>query len=114
MFMLKYIKNAGFFIICLFLVYSIARSITSYQKKIQFFQEYKNDFNMELEKNKKLKSELGKRQDYNVVERDIRERLNMVKPGEVALIVPRLTPSPTPTPEIKPPPFQQWINLFLR
>lgn len=112
--MLKYLKKIAFYIVVAGLIYSLVQSILNYQKKIQFFQNYKKDYQTQVDKNKKLKSESLKRQDYYTVEKDIREKLNLLQPDEIAIILPHPTPSPTPTPEVKKPPFRQWWDLFTR
>lgn len=112
--MLKILKKVAFFIVSVILIYSLTQRIFSYQKKIEFFQDYKSDLEAEREKNKKLKSQVLRRQDYYTVEKDIRQKLNLLKPDEIAILLPRSTPSPTPTPEIIKPPAIQWWELFTR
>lgn len=112
--MLKLIRRLGIWIFLLFLLYSLTQGIFNYQKKMGFFEDYKKDYVKEVDKNKKLKSEIVKRDDYDIVEKDIRTKLNLLKPGEVAIILPRLSPTPTPTPEVKKPPAVQWWELFIR
>jgi len=46
------------------------------------------------------------------VEKNIRQKLNLLKPNEIAIILPKITPTPSPTPIIKNPPYQQWWKLF--
>lgn len=110
--MVNFIKNMAIFIFITILIYSLSRSIFNYKKKFSFFEDYQKERHKELEKNKKLKSDILKNQDYYTVEKNIRQKLNLLKPGEIAIILPKITPTPSPTPLIKKWPYQQWVELF--
>lgn len=112
--MVKLIKNVVFFIIVALLIYSLTKNIFLYQKKIAFYHDFKKDYEKEVEKRKTIQSEILKNQDYYLVEKNIREKLNLLKEDEIAIILPKITPTPSPTPEIQKPPYQQWIELFLQ
>ncbi len=110
--MINFIKKAAIFLFMGFLIYSLSQNIFEYQKKFSFFEDYKKEQQKELEKNKKLKSDILKNQDYYTLEKNIRQKLNLQKPNEIAIILPKITPSPSPTPLIEKPPYQQWVKLF--
>lgn len=94
------------------LIVSLTGNIFDYQQKIKFFEQYKKELTEKEEKNKELKSEAVKAKDYYQVEKKIREKLNLLRPDEVAVILPQETPTPTPTPKQEKPPLRQWIELF--
>src|SRR3989338_9575647 len=100
--------NYLFIIIALFLVYSLLKTIFDYRSKFQFAESYKKAFEAEKQKNSKLKSDIVKSRDLYQVERNLREDLNMAKPGEIVVIVPKITPIPSPSPTPIVPNYQQW------
>lgn len=110
--MAKFVRKLILTTLVAFLIYSLSKNIFNYQKKFVFFEDYKKGLQKELEKNKKLKSEILKSQDYHVIEKNIRQKLNLIKPNEIAIILPKITPTPSLTPIIKKPPYQQWLELF--
>lgn len=110
--MAKFVRKLILTTLVAFLIYSLSKNIFDYQKKFVFFEDYKKGRQKELEKNKRLKSDIVKNQDYYTVEKNIRQKLNLLKPNEIAIILPKITPSPSPTPVIKKPSYQQWFELF--
>jgi cell division protein FtsB len=110
--MSKLIKKAVIFFFIIFLIYYFSQNILDYKKKFNFYENYKKDYQDELEKNKKLKSEILKNQDYYTIEKNIRQKLNLLRPNEIAIILPQTTPTPSPAPKIEKPVCQQWIELF--
>ncbi|OGK19918.1 hypothetical protein A3C23_04420 [Candidatus Roizmanbacteria bacterium RIFCSPHIGHO2_02_FULL_37_13b] len=107
------IINYLFLIIALFMVYSLLRTIYDYRSKFQFAEVYKKEYEAEKQKNSKLKSDIVKSKDLYQVERNIREQLNLAKPGEMVVIVPKVTPILTPSPTPIIPAYKQWLELFL-
>ncbi len=110
--MKRTIQGTIFLLIALFLGLSLTRNIFSYKDKIGFYNEIKADHDKEKALNKKLKSDLKKSSDYYFVERQIRDKLNLIKEDEIAIIIPEITPSPTPTPIIEKEPYQEWFELY--
>lgn len=53
-------------------------------------------------------------QTSEYIEKQLREKLNMGKPGEVVVLVPTIVIpiSPTPTPQLAT--WQKWVNLFTK
>ena len=97
----------------LFLVSSLTKNIVDYQKKLQFYEDYKTGFESEKKRNITLKTEVLKNSDLNEIEKTLRNKLNLLKPDEIAIIVPKPTPTVliiTPTPL---PTWKQWKDLFL-
>lgn len=110
--MIFLIKKIAVIFLLIFLFYSLISNLFNYQKKFQFYKDYNKDYQDLLEKNKKLKMEILKNQDYYTIERNIREKLNLLRPNEVAIILPKTTPTPSPSPKPQKPVYQQWLELF--
>ncbi len=106
------IRNILITIIGVFLLYSLSKTLLDYHKKISFYNEYNHEYEAEKDINKKLRSTSIKSQDYYSVERNIREQLNLTKPGEVVVIIPKITIVPTQTPKPIRPIYQQWGAVF--
>lgn len=102
-----------FSLLALFFVASLVRSILSYQDKVQFYHDLQAEYEKENALNKKLKSDARKGSDYYYVEKQIREKLNLLKESETSVIIPSLTPSPSPTLKIQKSPHMQWLDLVM-
>lgn len=109
-----YIKNTIFVLIVGFLIVSLTKNIFDYKKKVSFYTNYQTELNKEKQTNQKLQSEIKKSQDYNSVEKIIREKLNVLKPDEIAVILPERSPSLSPTPTPHKPAYQQWFELITK
>jgi len=105
-------KRIFLWLLAIFLVYSLVRSIFSYQKRFQFYEDYKNSLEKEKKTNIELKTEIVKKKSGTEVEKTIRNKLNLLKKNEVALIIPspNLTPHPSPTPIL--PNWKKWWKIF--
>jgi cell division protein FtsB len=109
---MRIIKKLLFLLFFFFFFYSLTKSLFDYQKKLDFYQSYKKEYEKEKKRNITLKTEILKNADQYQIEKTIRNNLNYLRPEEVAVIVPK--PSPTP-PQIiltPVPPWRQWTNLF--
>ena len=111
--MLRLIKNTILGILIVSLMYSLSKNIFGYTDKLDFYHEYRKEYEKENELNKQLKSDLKRSKDYYFVEREIREKLNLLQPQEEAIILPKITITPTPPPAITPAPYKQWIDLIV-
>lgn len=107
------LKNIVFAFIAILLVYSLSKNMFEYKSKLEFYEEYKTEYAQLQDKNKKLKTDLKKAQDYNFVEREIRDKLNLLKEDEVAIILPEISVTPTPTPAVEKEVWHQWLELFV-
>lgn len=110
--MKKALQGVGIVFIGIFLIISLTRSFFSYQDKVQFYQDLEAEHDEVLDRNKGLKSDLQQSSDYFYVERQIRNELNLLQEDEISLIIPELTPTPTPQPTVKLQPYQEWVNLI--
>ncbi len=111
---MKQIKGMLAVFLIVFLLFSLLKNIFNYKDKMQFYEDYKQDYDAEKKKNIELKTEIVKKKSVAEVEKTIRNDLNLLKPDEVALILPSPTPTPvriTPTPA---PNWKQWLDLFFK
>lgn len=109
---MKLIKNTLFIFLILFLFSSLLKNLFGYKSKLQFYQQFKEDFAKEKKHNIELKTEVVREKSQEEIEKTIRNDLNLLKDNEVALILPSPTKTPsqiTPTPL---PNWQQWWELF--
>jgi len=106
------VKKIFLTIIFIILLSSLIKSITNYQNALKFYQQYKNTFEKEKKKNQMLKTQILKKTSLFEAEKIIRNQLNLIKPDEVLVIIPRptLSPSPTPTPVLSN--WQKWFYLY--
>lgn len=111
---MQLIKKIIGVVFVIFLFSSLVKNIFNYTNKNQFYQDYKNDYEKENKKNIELKTEIVKKESVAEVEKTIRNKLNLLKENEVAIIlpVPTLTIiTPTPT---RAPSWRQWVNLYIK
>jgi len=79
-----------------------------------FYKNYQDEYDKEKKNNQRLQSEIKKSQDYYTVEKNIREKLNLLKPDEIAIILPERTPTPVTYKKKVLPAYQQWIELLTK
>jgi len=108
-------KRILYIIIVLFLFFSLTKNLFDYGSTAQFYEGYKKDFEEQKKRNLELKTNILRSKDPNELEKTIRNKLNLTKEGEIAIIVPEPTKSArvlTPTPA----PFYQqwWYTIFKR
>lgn len=109
---MQLIKKIIGIVFVVFLFSSLIKNIFNYTSKNQFYQDYKNDYEKENKKNIELKTEIVKKQSVSEVEKTIRNKLNLLKENEVAVIMPEptltiITPTPTFAPN-----YIQWWELY--
>ena len=68
----------------------------------------------ELDKNENLKRELAKTQSETFIERQVRDKLNLVKEGEIIVILPTISPfvEPSPIPIDTSSNIEKWWKVF--
>lgn len=97
-----------------FLLFSLVKNLIDYRGKLSFYNSFKKEYEAEKKKNISLNTQYLLENDPAEIEKTIRNKLNLVKPGETEIIIPQPTPTvfvPTPTPE---PNWHQWLNLAIR
>ncbi len=109
---MKLIKNIVLLFLLIFLFSSLLRNLFGYKSKLQFYQQFKQNFDRERKRNIELKTEVVRKKSQEEIEKTIRNNLNLLKDNEVALILPSPTKIPisiTPTPV---PNWRQWWNVY--
>lgn len=111
---MKLIKNIVLLFLLIFLFSSLLRNLFSYKSKLQFYQQFKQNFDKEKKRNIELKTEIVRKKSQEEIEKTIRNNLNLLKDNEVVLILPTPTKIPftiTPTPL---PNWRQWWELYFK
>lgn len=109
---MKLIKNIIFVFLLLFLFSSLLRNLFGYKSKLQFYQQFKQNFDKETKRNIELKTEVVRKKSIEEIEKTIRNDLNLLKDNEIALIIPSppktsVSIIPTPLPN-----WRQWWELY--
>lgn len=108
------IKKLLFYLLLVFLFSSLIPNIINYKNKISFYRQTKENLFDEEKKQIELKTEIVKKKSADEVEKTIRNKLNLLKENELAIII----PSPTKTPQITPTPvlrnWEKWWNVFFK
>ena len=110
---MKLLKKLGIAVFLLFLFFSLTKNIFDYRKTLEFYDSFKKDYEAERKKKISLQTKILKSRDVNEIEKTIRNKLNLLKPGEIAVIIPSPTLTPTPTPSPKPL-FFKWLDWLLQ
>ena len=105
----------GILIFEVYLIITFSRSIWDLWKKQGEMEIARSKVATLKQENNKLKSQLEYVQTDEFVEKEAREKLNYVKPGEAIVVIPdsvlqAATASAAPTPPL--PNWQQWLRLF--
>lgn len=100
----------GFLI--LFFLSSLTRNFFEYRRNVEFYQGYKKNYEDIKKRNTELKTELVKNNDPYQVEKTIRDKLNLAKQNEVAVLLQEPTPTPTVISPTPIPNHIQWYNTF--
>lgn len=111
---MKLIKNIIFLLFLLFLFSSLLKNLFNYKSKLDFYQQFKQNFDKEQKRNIELKTEVVRKKSTEEIEKTIRNDLNLLKDNEVALIIPAptktlLSITPTPLPN-----WRQWWKLYFK
>ena len=111
---MRLIKNIVFVFLLLFLFSSLLRNLFDYKNKLNFYQQFKQNFDKEKKRSIELKTEVVRKKSQEEIEKTIRNDLGLLKENEIALIIPSPTKTPvsiTPTPL---PNWRQWWELFFK
>jgi cell division protein FtsB len=108
------LKKIFFVLLIIFLFSSLFPNLINYKSKLSFYQQTKDDYEKEKKKQIELKTEIVKKKSVDEVEKTIRNKLNLLKENEVALIIPSPIQSPqaTPTPILAN--WEQWWRVFFK
>jgi cell division protein FtsB len=112
-------KKLLFFIgilIALFIINGLVQSIVSLSQKNSVVEKARQELKTQEEQNKKLKQQLSQVKDPVFVEKEARNKLFLVKPGEQVVIIPSPTVTPTMTNlsenKVHKPHWQEWYDYF--
>ncbi len=107
-------RKIVFIIVLFFLVISLIRNVSDYQHNLSFYDQTKNNLDKALQENKGLKVQKQANSSPFEVEKNLRNKQNLLRKGEIVVIIP--SPSPFPSPILKPTdrPIAQWMRLFFQ
>ena len=107
-------RKIVFFIVLFFLVISLIRNVADYQRNISFYDQIKTNFEEAQLENKELKVHKQAGSSPFEVEKNLRNKQNLLRANEIIIIVP--SPSSIPTPIVRPSdyPYKQWMRLFFQ
>lgn len=107
-------RKVAFLVVLLFLIISLFRNVFDYARNLSFYDQTKTNFDKAVMKNKELR--IHKQEDSSPfeIEKNLRNKQNLLRKNEVIVIIP--SPSPFPTPLIRPTefPYRQWMRLFFQ
>lgn len=106
------VKRILFILFFLFLFSSLTKNAFEYRKNYSFYDSYKTEADQVKKRNTQLKTQLLKQSDPYEIEKTIRNKLSLLKPNEIAIILPQPSPTPRvfiPTPA---PVYRQWWDTF--
>jgi cell division protein FtsB len=92
----------GFFVFAL--VTSLARNGTTVVNNIPFYNQLKADYEKEKRRNNELKLDAVKARDPYEVEKLLRNKLGLIKANEQVIVIPNMTPTATPSSNMRPEP----------
>jgi len=107
-------RKIVFLIVLIFLVVSLIRNGFDYQRNISFYNQTKTNFEKAITNNKELKLRKQASSSPFEVEKNLRNKQNLLRKDEIMVII--SSPSPNPTPNVVPSeyPYKQWIRLFFQ
>lgn len=78
-------------------------------------RDIQNNLQAEKERQNDLKRQLARVESDQYTEQEARNKLNLGREGEIALLLPSISPIflPTPTPVDTSTNWQKWVKLFL-
>lgn len=107
------LKKILYAIIVLFLFFSLTKNIFDYKNALTFYKGYQKDYEKEKKDNATFRTHILKYKDPHELEKTIRNKLNMLKQDEIAVILPKPTPVRTGPPPTSAPVYRQWLTLLL-
>lgn len=93
------------------IIYLLRAIIISWQRGSVVVEE-ENRLQALRQRNEALKRQYEETLDPEFVARMAREKLNLSREGEVVVLLPPITPLPTPTPTIPLETWQEWLRFF--
>lgn len=109
------LANCFLLLLVLLLGVNIIHSWANLSQRGEIIKQTQENLEKAKEDNEDFKRQLAKVESQEFIEKEIRNRLNLVKEGEVIIILPSISPisSPTPTPVDTSANWQKWVKIFL-
>lgn len=106
--------NLVLLILFILLALNLFRSVKNFYLRRSMIKNAEDSLQEELNQNDNLKRELAKTQSETFVEKQARDKLNLVKEGEIIVILPTILPfvEPSPTPIDTSSNFEKWWKVF--
>ncbi|OGK30998.1 hypothetical protein A3F29_02505 [Candidatus Roizmanbacteria bacterium RIFCSPHIGHO2_12_FULL_33_9] len=105
------IKRIFLIVILVFLFFSLTKNLFDYRKTISFYQSFKEEYEKEKKRKITLETNILKSKDPYEVEKILRNKLNLLKEGEIAIIIPKATPT-LKVEKIKKQIYIQWFEAL--
>lgn len=109
---MKTLKTIGLVLFLLFLSTSFIKNLIDYSSKKAFYENYRTKYETEKKRNIELKTALLKKSDLGEIEKIIRNKLGLLRPDEVVVVMPRPTPSPVIITPTLGPSWRQWVDIY--
>jgi hypothetical protein len=107
-------RKVVFMIVLFFLVVSLVRNVADYQHNLSFYNQTKSNYDKAAVQNKEMKVQKQSGLSPFEVEKNLRNKQNMLRDNEIIVIIPSPTPLPTPFRAPTEAPPKQWMRLFFR
>lgn len=108
-------KKIVFFVVLLasiFAINNLVRSIYTLWNKQDLLIQARRDVEKEKKQNNELLQKLKVVESEEFVEKQARDKLFMVKPGERLVVLPNIEEEKTEKPKEAVPNWKQWLDLF--
>lgn len=100
-------------LLSIFLFFSLTKTIFDYRNTLSFYQSFKTEYEAAKHENIALQTKILRASDRNELEKTIRNKLNLLKKNEIAVIVPLPTPTPTVLTPTPAPVYKQWQTVLV-
>lgn len=100
----------------LYIIQNLVRSIYNFWSKQDLFVAAQIDLKQKKEENERLKKEVERVKDPDFIEKEAREKLFLVKPGERIVLLPTTNNDSTQSAykqQKREANWKQWLHLFL-
>jgi cell division protein FtsB len=109
---MKQAVRALWIIISIALVVQLVHSIKGLRSRGSVIEDARARLQKVKDENASLKDEALFAQSPEFVEEQARNKLNMARKGEVVALIPKASPTPTPTAVIKKQNWELWMEKF--
>lgn len=100
--------------IIILMILNLFKSWSSLQERLNIIKNTENKIALETDKQDSLKRELAQAESPDFIESQARDKLNMVREGEIVILMPTISISAEQTAPISElsPNWQKWLKLF--